>query len=150
MYCSVWALEKKKQQLASQNIVRLNLPICPLLGDSVGSDPAPSGSGSWPREDGAGVWLDAHGPRQGPKPRHDGPRRGREPHGGRPQTKSFDYSGGHPRGEGGANATLCGESCKLPYAFFVSFSSKRLKIGDKSCTDFELDYQQFSLKLSGF
>lgn len=84
-----------------------NLPICPPSGDPVGSDTASSGSRPRQREDAPGARLDARGPRQGPKPWDDGSQR--EPHGGRPQTQSPGYPGGHSGGEGGADASLCGE-----------------------------------------
>lgn len=82
-----------------------------LSGDPTGSDPAPSRSRSRPREGGARARLIARRPRQGPEPRHDGAWRGREPHGGGPQTQGPGYSGGQSGGEGGAAAALCGENC---------------------------------------
>lgn len=98
--------------VCSQSVcfLTLNLLNCPPSGDSVGSDPASGGSRSGPRKDGAGARFGACGSRQGPKPGDDdGSRRDREPHGGRPQTQSPGYSGGHSGGEGRADAALCGK-----------------------------------------
>lgn len=87
---------------------RIRPPFC--SGHSVGSDPAPGGSGAGSGEDGAGSRVGARGPRQRAEPRDDdGSRRHREPHGGGPPAPGPRHPGGHAGGEGGAYAALCGE-----------------------------------------
>lgn len=80
-----------------------------FLGDTVGSNSAPSRSRPGPWKNATGARCDTRRP--GPKG-HGGAGRVGEPHGDRPQTQSFGHSGGHTGREGGTKAAFCGEdSC---------------------------------------
>lgn len=78
------------------------------LGEATRSHHPTNGSRQRPREDGAGSRGDARGPRQEPKPRDDGSRWSRKPHGRRPQAQNARYFRNHAGRKGRANASFCG------------------------------------------